>query len=561
MSTPDANAVLVNGSAEAGAAPTPIFTSAELEQIAMRRFNPYTRLTGDSLSRALDSFAAGDLRWAAILWAEICRRDTTISTIKAKREEAVALRDWTTITMDESPAAADQAAALRAFYQGLRARHAVDRNTVGGFPLLVTQMLDSVAMKYAVHHLMWHPNAAAKFKLPSGRTVPALTLEAEMVPLEYFEARTGELRFLGIGQGYNGQPLAPNDWLVTVGPALMIAACIGHYFKRLAQHDLINFSEKFGTPGLVVHTTASKDSPEGIAAQDMARSLAGNYRGVQFNAAENKVEIVWPSGGTAGSNLPMTTIIEDTKRELTALWLGEDLSTMSRSGTQKSIGASVQGDEREKRERADCARISETLNAQIDPVVIRWFFGDGAPILARVVLESPINEDRALLGDLTQMMVTMGAPVSLRDTARRLQVSLAKDGEPALVKPVAPVAPTPVTGMATNAALAAAPDAFGIGGKLQRAAALRFAKAKLGDMEAITGRLADIETIDNPVIKKAALNKYVADLPGLLAQVNLDPAVAKVIADSMSAAIANGFVEGAISTHGSAETTTAPQTP
>ncbi len=84
--------------------------------------------------------------------------------------------------------------------------------------------------------------------------------------------------------------------MITTGPGLMRAASILHYYKRLAQHDLINFSEKFGTPGLVVHTTAGKDSPEGQAAANLARGLAGNYRGVQYGAAENKIEIVWPDG-------------------------------------------------------------------------------------------------------------------------------------------------------------------------------------------------------------------------------------------------------------------------
>ncbi len=337
--------------------------------------------------------------------------------------------------LDDSPEAQDQAAALEYFYRHLRAAHALNRHTAGGFPLLATQMMDAVSFAYAAHHLIWQPDAACPITLPSGRTVPALTATFEYVPLEFFEARTGELRFLGLNLGFNGEPLAPGQWMVTTGPGLMRAASILHYYKRLAQHDLINFSEKFGTPGLVVHTTAAKGTPEGQTASTLARSLAGNYRGVQYNAPENRIEVVWPQGGTGGGDLPMTGIIEDGKRGLATLFLGADLSTLSRSG--QSVGASLQGADRARRERADCARIEETLNTAIDPVVLRWFFGPGAAVRARFALEAPINEDRTLLGNLVQQLVNMGARVPVAAVARRLNVPLAQSAEETVFQPPA----------------------------------------------------------------------------------------------------------------------------
>ncbi len=409
---------------------TELFSAAELETLAYRRFNPLSTLTAQSLSSALDAFSAGILASAARLWEEIARRDETVATVKAKREEAAALRDWSVVPLDDTPAAQDQAAALEHFYRHLRAAHALNRHTAGGFPLLVTQMMDAVSFGYAAHHLIWHPDTGRPLALPSGRSVPALSATFEYVPLEFFEARTGELRFLGLSLGYDGAPLAPGEWMITTGPGIMRAASILHYYKRLAQHDLINFSEKFGTPGLVVHTTAGKDSPEGQAAANLARGLAGNYRGVQYGATENKIEVVWPTGGGNSSQLPMTAIIEDAKRGLATLFLGEDLSTLSRGG--QAVGASVQGEERVRRERADCARIEETLNAAIDPVVLRWFFGEGAPILARVTLEAPINEDRTLLCNLVEQLVNMGARVPVAAIARRLNVPLAHTGDQVL---------------------------------------------------------------------------------------------------------------------------------
>ncbi len=412
---------------DAGAPNAEIFSRAELEELAYRRFNPLATLTAATLSSALDAFGAGSLMGAARLWEEIARRDETLASVKAKREEAVAQRDWTVQPLDDSPEAQDQAAALENFYRHLRAAHATQRHTTGGFPLLVTQMMEAISFGYAAHHLIWQPDARRPLTLPSGRVVPALTATFEYVPLEFFEARTGELRFLGLNLGVNGDVLAPGQWLVTTGPGLMRAASILHYYKRLAQHDLINFSEKFGTPGLVVHTTAGKDSPEGKAAANLARGLAGNYRGVQYGAEVNKIEIVWPEGGSVSANLPMTAIIEDCKRGLATLFLGEDLSTLSRAG--QAVGASVQGEDRARRERSDCARVQETLNATIDPAVLRWFFGEDAPVLARLVIDVPVFEDRAMLGNLVQQMVNLGARVPVAEVARRLHVPLARAGD------------------------------------------------------------------------------------------------------------------------------------
>ena len=163
----------------------------------------------------------------------------------------------------------------------------------------------------------------------------------------------------------------------------MRAASILHYYKRLAQHDLINFSEKFGTPGLVVHTTGGKDSPEGQAAANLAREPRRELsrRAVRRGGKQDRGRLAHRRGDGAQS-------ADDRRSSRTAsagwrrcIW-ARTCRTLSRAG--QAVGASVQGEERARRERADCARIEETLNAAIDPVVLRWFFGDAAPILARL---------------------------------------------------------------------------------------------------------------------------------------------------------------------------------
>lgn len=404
-----------------------LFSSEQLEMLSFRRFNPFSSFNAAGLSNALDSYLAGYLVPAARLWERLAKQQKTIRNVKAKREEAVALRPRVIERVDDSPMAFDQAFVLEHFYANARAGHALNRNVRGGFSKIVMQMMEAKSFGTAAHHLIWNPDSSRQIKLPSGKSVPSLTARFEYVPMEFFESRTGELRFLGMSQAFSGQPLQESAWLVTSEESpLMFAASVLAYYDKLATSDNINFSEKFGTPGIVVHTTAQRSTPEGDSAVALARSLGSNYRGTQFGAAENKVEIVWPQGGTSGTSLPMHNIIEEVKRDLASLYLGADLSTQSRG--QESVGASVQQEGEERRERADCAWISETLNAAIDVIVLRWYFGD-APVLARVSIDAPKNEDRKTLLELVKGMVDLGAEVPIEPILKRLNVPQAKPKE------------------------------------------------------------------------------------------------------------------------------------
>ena len=189
---------------------------------------------------------------------------------------------------------------------------------------------------------------------------------------------------------------------------------------------------------------------DGTQLHDRNRILCENY----VLDASIRPDIVLV-GSSLSANLPMTAIMDDCKRGLATLFLGEDLSTLSRVG--QAIGASVQGEDRARRERGDCARIEETLNAAIDPTVIRWFFGDDAPILARLVIDVPVYEDRALLGNLVAQLVNLGAHIPVSEVARRLNVPTARAGDLVFQPPAKPSAPIAEPTAGTLAAFNADP--------------------------------------------------------------------------------------------------------
>lgn len=540
--------------AEAGPS-QPIFSPVELEQLNFRRFNPYANLTASALSSALDAYEAGEIATAARFWARIAKSDPTINTVKPKREEAVSLRKISTRPKDDSPLAADQAAFLKNFYDNVRASHATKRHVLGKSSLLLRQMMESRAYEYAVHHIIWQPNAAQLFTLPSGKKVPTLAATFEYVPLEYFEARTGTLRFLGLNNYINGEPLEKyGDWLITTGPGLMFCGSVLHYFARLARHDFVNYSEKFGTPGILVMTTAQQNSPEGKAALELANKLGSNYRGVLYGAPENKAEFLTPGSGPASTGLPMHVLTADIKQEIISMWMGADLSTQSRG--QDIVGASVQGEEEDAKHRSDCMDMGDALNVAVDPLVLRWAFGTNTPILAEAYVDYPQIEDRAQLTQSVSMMVNAGAEVPIEPIAKRLDVPLRKDAkEKIFEKAVAPAespdgsSTSTITSKstsdkktATNVAIAD-PNLEDLLGK----AAAAYRQAFAGDMAPLRTALEGVLVEDDGIAFNSKLAWLQSQFPSLLREINASPKSAEALADILRASFQRGVEQAAAS--------------
>ena len=76
----------------AGATDEPIFDQATLEELTMRRFNPLPQFTAQRLTSALDAFDLANSRRRRGCGKSSRRRERTLTTVKAKREEAIALR-------------------------------------------------------------------------------------------------------------------------------------------------------------------------------------------------------------------------------------------------------------------------------------------------------------------------------------------------------------------------------------------------------------------------------------------------------------------------------------
>jgi len=120
--------------------------------------------------------------------------------------------------------------------------------------------------------------------------------------------------------------------------------------------------------------------------------------------------------------------VERMDRAMASLWRGADLSTMSRS---QGLGASLQADEIAMLEQDDAALISETLNAQIDALVLRELFGDETP---QAWFRLKPDEDAARLThlELLQKLVNIGAPVGVAGVHERMGIPRPAPGEQTL---------------------------------------------------------------------------------------------------------------------------------
>lgn len=387
-----------------------VISPAEVVRYKRTRFNPMRQLTPERLTVALDSFEAGSLRDAALLWEAIAEREPTIKNVKEKREKATSKRDWEILKLEDSEEADRQAAILKAFYNGVETVNAYDKNQRGGVRLLIRQMMQAVSYRYATHNIIWNV------------TDGVLGAVFQFLPLHCFENTTGELRFIGSDYRSEGEPLTQGSWMVTVGDGLMMACSITYMYKRLALHDLVGYSEKFGKPGVLGKSSAAPDSKEGRAFLDAVQRFGNEWNAVIFGTDNADIQLIEAKG--AGS-IPMPDLIERMERAMVSLYRGADLSTMSRESA--SSGVTVQSEEMDLLGSDDAMMVSETLNYYIDRQVLRYY--EVRNPLAYFKLLVPEQEDVSQNIKVDDALIRWGVRISKAALAQRYGRAEAADGE------------------------------------------------------------------------------------------------------------------------------------
>lgn len=512
------------------------YVTADRVQRSIRtRFNPLRNLTPALLATQLDDFSAGYLHGAALTWEKIEERDDTIKAVAPKRKKAVSRHGYEILLIEDSPKAYRHKEALEYFYNNLSCENAIDRNFRGGFNLLVRQMMDAVGKMYAAHEIVWRPDAQG------------ITAMFRFIPLWFFENTTGRLRFLRSEGSTSGVELDDGEWLITAADGLMTACSVAYMYKHLPLKDWLGYCERHGFPGVIGKTDAKRGSTEWNNMVAAVQSFA-----VDWAAVMNTSEAIDGLNIESKGDLPFPKLVERMDRAMTCLWRGADLSTMS-SQSGEGRGASLQGDEMDLLEHDDAQMISDTLNAQIDPWVIRYAVGDGYP-LAYIKIRTAQKQDVEADLKVDDFLIRNKVPTSVSDVLERYGRPLPDKDEDLIDTSAAPTQPgdsgptspePPAPSLANEAVMVAKVKrhAMAVTDELRATAEDQFLKARANDLNEIREKLEYIQGIEDPHFRTVALRNLKTELPDLLKQMNAQPGTAEILEQTMVAALLNGWAE------------------
>lgn len=461
---------------------TPHIGVVRLREEAQLRYNPLRQLTPQKITAAMDAFERGHLSAAAKIYDAIRRRDATVQACVQKRKRATSRLGWTIVEQgSDAQASAAHAEFLEDFFNGITVTSAADANKRGSVSMLVENILSALENKYAVSEIIWRPESA-----------PRLSAEIRHVPLWYFENTQGYLRFKRSSFDTDGVELEKDGWLVAVADsALMEATAICYIIKRFALGDWAAGSQRFGMPTPVYNSTAQRGTPE---YQSALETLAGIMNGCGIvTAAGETFDLKLPNGASE----PFKTLTEAMDRYIAVIWRGSDLSTLS---ADNAAGASLQGDESEILEDADCALVEETIEQYLTIPALRWRFGNVPPAayfqLTRKNRKDKINQIAVYRG-----AAELGCAVSKRDVYEALELREPEDGEPTVELAESSAPAMPAFANETQTKLQAQLDAL--------------AEAKGKDIQPLLDEFSALEKITDAAEYAdalAALEKKVFDL-------------------------------------------------
>ncbi|HRR33114.1 MAG TPA: DUF935 family protein [Kiritimatiellia bacterium] len=457
------------------------------------RSDPLRFLAPDRLSRAIQSFRCGYLREMSDIIDALEERDDTTRSASRKAFAAASRCPHRVLIREgeeRNPRAKLHQDILARFWAQAEVRDAYARNAPGGMRALKKGMAEALSRRWSVHEITWTPSAGG------------IRATFWRLPLSRFENRTGALRYLESDGSLEGRALEPGGWLIAQGDGVGVAAAVAAVSKRLSLQDWLLYSERCGQPGVHARTDAAAGSPEWEA---LLRDLNGLVRDWKL-LTDKGVELTPVPLSTPGT-LPYPELIARMDRAIAALYRGADLSTVS-GGAGGDVGASLQGDETDILDSDTCEMISEALQRQVDPFVIRWACGDAEP-LAHISVSLPERPFTALDLQADETLLRLGARLSRRQALQRYGRTEAAEDEPddALHAPEAgdgtlnaqrsTLNAQPETGAPEplphekGAALALADEA------IYEAAALEaLAAARAGGLEALTDML--LEALDAP---------------------------------------------------------------
>lgn len=475
---------------------------SRVRQAMQARFNAISGLTPALLAMQLEEYRLGGMRIGK-LWDAIEERWPILKSVAAKRKKSVARLPWDILVRedladDQHEMAEKQRLVLKGFYNRVRATTVLNQNERGGLKLLLRQMANAIGQRHSVHEIVWRPR-------PNGE------LEAEFrhCPLWFFENRIGQLRYLTHDGAIEGVTMDPRQWLVSSGDGVMEACSVAYMYRDLPIKDWLSFCEKYGIPFIHGTTTATYGSDE----WNQAETAIGNIGSDGAILTAPGVTVTPLQVSTSGE-VAYKGLIDLHDRYATILWRGGDLSTQS---ADQSVGASLQGDESETLMADDADSLSETLQEQVDRVVLEYTFGPDVEPLAYFSLRTPQKRSIELDLRVDEFLVKHGVRLSVADAMERYGRTPAPDDAEVLrVSSGGGAGPQQILSDMEGASEVLDVLANESSPRLIQEALREVAEALSAELAPLRVRLEQIAAEPDSAVQRKMIEQLRKDLPGML---------------------------------------------
>lgn len=488
-------------------------------------WNPLRSLTIARAIALLEDGVRGefaDLQWT---YQAIERRYPVLRAVKARRSAALLKLDWDIKIPDDLPAgqkslAEKQQIALREVYEGIaNLREALRFLALAefrGFAHLQKHRGDGGAIR-ELHWLpQWNWVREGTFGPwaynPEARQTGIASLPRENV----------------LGEGLDRGEFVVRECESPINEVGLIA-CVR---AAMGEKDWAAFVEIYGLPSCIV--VMPPDVPDGKADeyQTAAEKVAEGASGAIPSGADAK----FPSASVRG-NAPFREWVEWQEKDVVLAATGGKLTMLTESGSGTLAGGAHQ-DTFDDIAAGEAEDISEVFQRDLDRVEIERLF-PGQPVLAYFELAAPESEDLDKLTERVAKLSVAGFSADAEELSEKLALKL----EPKAA-PTAPAAPgtTPAQAPGTEDPKPESklenrkPDMA-----LQKSKVRQLAASIAADLAPLRRRLAAVEKIEDPEIRRARLSALLAEIDGLGRDILADPESARTIEAIQGAAMVAGL--------------------
>ena len=365
----------------------------------------------------------GEYYESAPILEAVLRYDAQILTCFEKRVALATACPWEIVpeTSDKSlkAEAEKQASILRDFFNTISVSSAFARDSSLSVGALLKHILSAVAYGYSASAVSFY-NA----KTPQGDpTVHATFINC---PLRFFE---GSSRFLRIRTDLDiiGKPLEPKKWVIanSLSTPLLIPSLVLFCLKSTPMEDWAHVVEKFGIPFAWLNTPAKEGTPEWENAKKAVKAIGSGFSAVLGESVKLNTATM------AQGDAPHERIIDYIDRAISRLWLGGDLSTMSREG--ESVGSLAQNDALSIIAKNDRDFLEQIIDTQISRRVLDYVFGAGTRQLAYFKFSASRREDISSIVARITAAQSLGLPVSKSWLYAELGIPEPEEGEETMI--------------------------------------------------------------------------------------------------------------------------------